>query len=397
LGEVLVALEQTREGGPTVILARTVKGKGVSFLEGAEGWHGKALDDAQRDRALAEIAAPEAGLSVEPRRVVADRIALPGSSSTPIAVDYALGDEVATRSAFGNALEKLGGQFPDLVVLDGDVKNSTKTEGFAEAFPERFVEAQIAEQNMMGVALGLCAGGKRPCVATFAAFLTRAHDFIRMAAHSRPTHLLICGSHAGVSIGEDGPSQMGLEDLAMFRALDGTTVLYPSDAVSAERLTQAALAEPGIVYLRTTRGKTPVIYDPAETFPIGGSKTLAESTGDRLTLVAAGITVHAALEASRRLRKQGLHARVIDAYSIQPLDVKTLQRAARETGALLVVEDHNRSGGLGEAVAGQIGRLGRVFRLGVVGEPHSATPEELMERHRLSSTAIEREALAVAA
>jgi transketolase len=396
-GAVLLALEKTREGGPTAILARTVKGKGVSFLEGAEGWHGKALDEAQRDRALAEIAAPEAGLSVEPRRVVADRIALPGSSSTPIAVDYALGDEVATRSAFGNALEKLGGQFPDLVVLDGDVKNSTKTEGFAEAFPERFVEAQIAEQNMMGVALGLCAGGKRPCVATFAAFLTRAHDFIRMAAHSRPTHLLICGSHAGVSIGEDGPSQMGLEDLAMFRALDGTTVLYPSDAVSAERLTQAALAEPGIVYLRTTRGKTPVIYDPAETFPIGGSKTLAESTGDRLTLVAAGITVHAALEASRRLREQGLHARVIDAYSIQPLDVKTLQRAARETGALLVVEDHNRSGGLGEAVAGQIGRLGRVFRLGVVGEPHSATPEELLERHRLSSTAIEREALAVAA
>jgi transketolase len=397
LGEVLVALEQTREGGPTVILARTVKGKGVSFLEGAEDWHGKALDEAQRDRALAEIAAPEAGLSVEPRRVLAGRIALPGSSSTPIAVDYTLGDEVATRSAFGNALEKLGGQFPDLVVLDGDVKNSTKTEGFAEAFPERFVEAQIAEQNMMGVALGLCAGGKRPCVATFAAFLTRAHDFIRMAAHSRPTHLLICGSHAGVSIGEDGPSQMGLEDLAMFRALDGTTVLYPSDAVSAERLTQAALAEPGIVYLRTTRGKTPVIYDSAETFSIGGSKTLAESMGDRLTLVAAGITVHAALEASRRLREQGLHTRVIDAYSIQPLDVKTLQRAARETGALLVVEDHNRSGGLGEAVAGQIGRLGRVFRLGVAGEPHSATPEELLERHRLSSTAIEREALAVAA
>jgi transketolase len=397
LGEVLVALEQTREGGPTAILARTVKGKGVSFLEGAEGWHGKALDDAQRDRALAEIAAPEAGLSVEPRRVVASRIALPGASSTPIAVDYALGDEVATRSAFGNALEKLGGQLPDLVVLDGDVKNSTKTEGFAGAFPERFVEAQIAEQNMMGVALGLCAGGKRPCVATFAAFLTRAHDFIRMAAHSRPPHLLICGSHAGVSIGEDGPSQMGLEDLAMFRALDGTTVLYPSDAVSAERLTQAALAEPGIVYLRTTRGKTPVIYDSAETFPIGGSKTLAESMGDRLTLVAAGITVHAALEASRRLREQGLYTRVIDAYSIQPLDVKTLQRAARETGALLVVEDHNRSGGLGEAVAGQIGRLGRVFRLGVAGEPHSATPEELLERHRLSSTAIEREALAVAA
>jgi transketolase len=190
---------------------------------------------------------------------------------------------------------------------------------------------------------------------------------------------------------------MGLEDLAMFRALDGTSVLYPCDAVSAERLTQEALTEPGIVYLRTTRGKTPVIYDSAERFPVGGSKTLAESMDDTLTLVAAGITVHAALEAHRRLRAQGLRTRVIDAYSIKPLDVRTLQRAARETGTLLVVEDHNRSGGLGEAVAGQIGRLGRVFRLGVAGEPHSATPEELLERHRLSSNAIEREALAVAA
>ncbi|MFY9976074.1 MAG: transketolase C-terminal domain-containing protein, partial [Chromatiaceae bacterium] len=317
--------------------------------------------------------------------------------AAPLQIDYARGAQVATRSAFGSALEKLGAVAPDLVVLDGDVKNSTKTEGFASAFPERFVEAQIAEQNMMGVALGLAASGKRPCVATFAAFLTRAHDFIRMAVHSRPAHLVICGSHAGVSVGEDGPSQMGLEDLAMLRALDGTTVLYPSDGVSAVRLTEAALEQPGIVYLRTTRGKTPVLYHPAEIFPVGGSKTLAESLGDRLTLIAAGITVHAALEAHDRLREQGLPTRVIDAYSIKPLDVETLQRAARETGTLLVIEDHNRDGGLGEAVAAQVGRLARVFRLGVSGEPHSATPEQLLERHRLSSTAIEREALAVAA
>ncbi len=395
--EILLALEQTREPGPTAILARTIKGKGVSFLEGAEGWHGKALDEEQRDRALAEIAAPEGRLRVEPRRVVAGSSGEEGMTPTPISVEYAQGERVATRAAFGNALKKLGREYPNLVVLDGDVKNSTKTDLFAEEFPERFIEAQIAEQNMLGVALGLAVSGKRPCVATFAAFLTRAHDFIRMAVHSRPAHLIICGSHAGVSIGEDGPSQMGLEDIAMFRALDGTTVLYPCDAVSAERLTAAALDQPGIVYVRTTRGKTPVIYPSAEIFPIGGSKTLAESPDDQLTLVAAGITVHAALEAHERLREQGLRTRVIDAYSVKPLDVETLQRAARETAGLLVIEDHNRDGGLGEAIAAQVGRLGRVFHLGVSGEPHSGTPQELLDRHRLSSTAIEREALAVAA
>jgi transketolase len=368
----------------------------VSFLEGELGGHGKALDETQRDRALAEIAAPSTRARVEPRRVMAHSIEL-GADPVPSRLGYARGDQVATRSAFGSALARLGAEVRDLVVLDGDVKNSTKTEGFADAFPERFVEAQIAEQNMLGVALGLSASNKRPCVATFAAFLTRAHDNIRMAVHSRPSRLLICGSHAGVSVGEDGPSQMGLEDIAMFRALDATTVLYPCDAVSAERLTEAGLTQPGIVYLRTTRGKTPVIYDGSESFPVGGSKTLAESLDDQLTLVAAGITVHTALEAHQRLRERGVRTRVIDAYSIKPLDVPTLQRAARETGALLVIEDHNRNGGLGEAVAAQIGRLGRVFRLGISGEPHSAAPEELLERHRLSSAQIVREALAVAA
>ncbi len=396
LGQVALSLEQTRDPGPTAIVARTCKGKGVSFLEGQEGWHGKALDEQQRDRALAEIAAPEVGLQVEPRRVVAGS-AQTGARSGPVGVDYARDEPVATRQAFGNALTKLGAQLGDLVVLDGDVKNSTGTEGFARAFPERFVQAQIAEQNMIGVALGLSASGKRPCVATFAAFLTRAHDFLRMGAHSRLRHLLICGSHAGVSIGADGPSQMGLEDIAMFRALDAATVLYPCDAVSAERLTESGLDRAGIVYLRTTRGKTPVIYESSELFPIGGSKTLAESAEDRLTLVAAGVTVHAALEAHGSLFEQGIRTRVIDAYSVKPLDVGTLQRAARETEGLLVVEDHNRDGGLGEAVAAQVGRLGRVFRLGVSGEPHSATPRELLERHRLSSRAIEREVLTLIA
>jgi len=401
-GEIMQALEQTRDGGPTAIIARTVKGKGVSRVEGAEGWHGKALDDEECKQALAEIAAPEGRIRIEPRRVPVSgglTSAVHGKPTAPgpIDVGYSRGDEVATRSAFGSALTKLGERMDDLVVLDGDVKNSTKTDAFAEAFPHRFFECQIAEQNMLGAALGLAASDKRPCVATFAAFLTRAHDFIRMAVHSHRPRMLICGSHAGVSIGEDGASQMGLEDIAMFRALDGTTVLYPCDAVSAERLTEEGLKHAGIVYLRTTRGKTPVIYDNHEQFPIGGSKTLAESLDDRLTLVAAGITVHAALEAHRTLREQGLRTRVIDAYSVKPLDVKTLKRAAEETGSLLVIEDHNRDGGLGEAIAAQVGRLGRVFHLGVTGEPHSAKPDELMQRHRLSSTEIAREALAVAA
>ncbi|WPL18393.1 Transaldolase [Thiorhodovibrio winogradskyi] len=412
---ILPALKATRASDsgapgdrPTAIIARTIKGKGVSFLEGAAGWHGKALDEEQLAQALAGIAAPEVRLEMEPRRVPRaeprratiarnTREDAQEYSQPPLKVAYERGEEVATRAAFGTALRKLGSRFADLVVVDGDVKNSTKTELFAETYPERFVEARIAEQNMLGVALGLAASGKRPCVATFAAFLTRAFDSIRMAAHSQHPRMLICGSHAGVSIGEDGPSQMGLEDIAMFRALNGTTVLYPSDGVSAERLTEAGLEHDGMVYLRTTRGKTPVLYPSDERFEIGGSKTLVESLDDRLTLVAAGITVHTALEASARLREQGVHTRVIDAYSIKPLDVATLQRAAEETGTLLVVEDHHRDAGLGDAVAAQIGRLARVFRLGVSGDPRSGAPEQLLERHRLSGRQIEREALAIAA
>jgi transketolase len=234
-------------------------------------------------------------------------------------------------------------------------------------------------------------------VATFAAFLSRAYDFIRMAGHSRPQHLIFCGSHAGVSIGQDGPSQMGLEDIAMFRAIDGTTILYPSDALSAERLTEQAVLTPGIVYIRTTRGKTPVVYGEGDSFPVGGSRVLRSSDADRLTLVAAGVAVHAALEAHDHLLERGLHTRVIDAYSIKPLDVQTLQRAAQETEGLIVIEDHSLYGGLGDAVSAEVGRLGRVFRMGVTGEPRSGRPEELMERHRISGQAIAQEALAVAA
>ena len=259
---------------------------------------------------------------MEPRRLGEARPA--SATLTGITVDdYTPGEMVATRQGFGNALRKLGENNPGIVVLDGDVGNSTYTKLFAERIPERFFQGYIAEQNMVGTALGLAVNGKIPFAASFACFLTRAADFLRMAGHSRPPHLVICGSHAGVSIGEDGPSQMGLEDLALFRTVFDSTVLYPCDAVSAERLTELAAATPGIVYIRTTRPKTPVIYPNDETFVVGGSKTLRHSAQDVITLVAAGITVREALLAHEALLKKGIASRVIDAYSVKPLDVAT--------------------------------------------------------------------------
>lgn len=393
---LLSALEQSQEGGPCAILARTVKGKGISFVEGKPGWHGKALSEDECDRALAELGDPRNRVKVEPRRLTRHR--RPEAAVRPdLTLSYEQGDQVATRDGFGLALQKLGEAQPDLVVLDGDVKNSTRTSGFAERFPDRFFEGNIAEQNMIGAALGLGVNGKIPVAATFAAFLTRAYDFIRMAGHSRPPHLLICGSHAGISVGEDGASQMGLEDLAMFRAIDGCTILYPCDAVSAARLTELGTGTEGMVYLRTTRGKTPVIYAPDERFEVGGSKTLVSSSRDQLTLVGAGITVHTALQAQKELAARGLQARVIDAYSIEPLDIETLEKAARETGTLLVVEDHHLYGGLGDAISSQVGRLARVFRMGVTGEPHSGRPQELFAQHRLSAESVVLQAMGVAA
>ena len=395
MAAILTALEDSG-GGPTAILARTVKGKGVSFLEGAFGWHGKALSGEEAARALAELGGADAAVTVEPRRVGDYRPAAPETEQR-LQPEYALGDEEATRTAFGTALKKLGARMPQLVVLDGDVKNSTRTEYFAEAYPERFFESYIAEQNMAGTALGLSASGKVPVAASFACFLSRAYDFIRMAGHSRPEHLVFCGSHAGIAIGEDGPSQMGLEDIAMFRAVYGSKVLYPCDAVSAERLTEQAVLGEGINYLRTTRSKTPVIYDADEAFPIGGSKTLRSSDHDALTIVAAGITVHEALAAYEDLKAHGVMARVIDAYSVKPLDAAAITRAAEETGRVVVVEDHWIDGGLGEAVAAVVNGRARVQRLAVTEEPRSGRPEELLERYGISRHAIERCVMGTAA
>ncbi|MGD2055595.1 MAG: transketolase, partial [Gammaproteobacteria bacterium] len=284
-GAILEAFDAARKSGPMAIIARTEKGKGVSFLEGAHGWHGKALDEDELERALAELGEAGTGLPVEPRRLGGTSPATATLAGISVE-EYTPGETVATRKAFGNALRKLGENNPQVVVLDGDVGNSTYTRLFAERCPERFFQGYIAEQNMVGAALGLAANGKIPFAASFACFLTRAADFVRMAGHTRPPHLVICGSHAGVSIGEDGPSQMGLEDLALFRSVFDSTVLYPCDAVSAERLTELAAATPGIVYIRTTRPGTSVIYPNDEVFAVGGSKTLRYSAQHAITLVA---------------------------------------------------------------------------------------------------------------
>ena len=386
------ALRSSSKTGPKAIVAHTIKGKGVSFLEGAEGWHGKALDSKQCEQALAELGPDE-----ECPRVLARRIAqLSTAPATPlprVEPNYHEGEKVATRKAFGEALTALGAA-PQVVVLDGDVMNSTYTELFAKQYPDRFFECYIAEQNMVGTALGLAVSGKTVVAATFACFLTRAYDFIRMAAHSRPKHLVFCGSHAGISIGEDGPSQMGLEDLAMFRALGESIVLCPSDAVSAERLTEAALRSEGIVYIRTARPATEVLYPNTAEFHVGGSKTLRQSDEDEATLVATGIAVYSALQAHDELRKQGVLTRVIDAYSVKPLDVESLRHAAEETRRIIVVEDHWLDGGLGDAVAAAVGGRATVEKLAVSAEPRSGTMAELFERYHISAHAVSDAVLA---
>jgi transketolase len=388
--ELLAAFEKARatKGRPTAIIARTTKGKGVSFLEDKEGWHGKALKKGEElNRALAEIPDPGVSLAVPARRTgPAPRPSADFSPDDPaLTPAYEPGQEVATREAYGAALVRLGKVCPDVVVLDADVKNSTFAEKFKAAFPDRHVDCYIAEQNMAGAALGMAAEGKIPLVSTYAAFFSRAYDQIRMTGYSRPRRLVFCGSHAGVSIGEDGPSQMGLEDLAAFRAFFNTTVFYPSDAVSAERLTALAARTPGMVYIRTSRPKTKVIYPNSETFAAGGSKTLRSSPKDAATVVAAGVTLHEALKAHDLLAKEGIPVRVIDLYSVKPLDEAALRKAAAETKRLITVEDHAPAGGIGEAVAA-LG-LAPVI-LAVRKVPRSGKGEELLRYAEIDAAAI---------
>ena len=397
LAAILRALAEARrtQGRPTMIVARTLKGKGVAMFEDKDGWHGKPLKKgAETDNAVAELRG-----HLRPTHAAAPVIAkpahrhdegsLPDFVASMPAPAYKLGDAVATREAYGTALVALGGIDRRVVALDADVKNSTFSEKFEKAHGDRFYQAFIAEQAMIGTAMGLASRGAIPFPSTFACFLERACDFIRMAGISM-LNIKMAGSHAGVSIGEDGPSQMALEDLAMMRGVPNCTVLYPCDGVSAERMIALAAATPGPVYIRTTRPKTPIIYEPHEQFVAGGSKTLRQSADDSLTVVAAGVTVFEALRAYDQLRREGVSIRIIDAYSVQPIDAATLVRAGQEThGCLITVEDHYAHGGLGDAVSEAVGEQGFVVkRLAVREIPRSGPPEQLIDRYGISARAI---------
>ncbi len=366
-------------GKPLAVIAKTFKGEGVSFLADKEGWHGKTLNQDELQAALAEIGQADVTLpsAYSPSRSSSSFHDYPSHA-------YSQDDMVSTRAAYGMALRALGGKNERVVAIDGDVKNSTMAEEFFKAFPERSFEAYIAEQNMAGMAMGFSALGYIPFVATFAAFLTRAHDFIRMAQYSQ-ANIKFVGSHAGVSIGADGPSQMGLEDLSMFLAMPEAVVLYPSDAVSCDKLVREMARQRGIAYLRTTRDKTAVLYGSDEEFPIGGLKLLRHSPADRVLVVAAGITVHEALKAGDILKSRGLAVRIIDLYSLQPVAEAELARHAGACGGKVVVAEDHYGGVMAAAVARAVGR---VTSLCVREIPRSGQSAELLHLYGIDSQAI---------
>ena len=386
-------------GQPTVVLARTIKGRGFSEVEDKNGWHGRPFPEDMAERAIAELGGVR-NLTV--RGPLPDQVpppapvTIPGTPTLPdppAPPKYAVGEKVATRKAYGDALAALGTDNPRVVALDGEVSNSTHADEFAEAHPQRYFEMFIAEQQMIGAAVGLSVRHYIPFASTFAAFLTRAYDFIRMAAISQ-ANIRLSGSHAGVEIGADGPSQMALEDLAMMRAVHGSTVLYPSDGTSTAALVREMAGQSGVSYIRTTRGGYPVLYDAAETFPISGSKVLRSTQHDAVALIGAGVTLHACLAAAENLAADGIHARVIDLYSVKPIDTETLLTAAAVTnGRLVVAEDHHPEGGLGSAVTQALLDAGpqtlQVTHLAVRDMPGSGTGGELMAAAGIDAKHIE--------
>lgn len=390
--EILRVFNKIRrtKGKPTMIIAKTTKGKGISFLEDKEGWHGRTLSLQDSERARKELGKIDfqiRGKMKRPRDVKPAFSKIKTKKSLANLPQYSLGQNVATRKAYGVALARIGKENPRIIALDGEVKNSTFSEIFEEFFPQRFFEMFIAEQNMVGTALGLATRGKIPFVSTFASFMSRAADQIRMAQYSRKrANIKFVGSHAGVSIGQDGPSQSGLEDIAFFRTIKGSCIFYPSDAVSTEKLVQVMAAHEGICYLRTTRSETPVIYSSQEKFKMGGSKILQKSPQDKITLVAAGITLHEAFRAYTDLKKEGIFVRVIDCYSVKPLDHQTLAKALKETGKILVIEDHYPEGGIAEAVRSELGDFKNpIYSLAVKKIPLSGRPEELLDFEEISA------------
>ena len=373
---------------PLAIIAKTYKGAGVSFLQDKDGWHGKPLNAEEAAAAIAELApSAKSGLGVAipaPTTLPAPNLAAPASYP---AISYNLGDKIATREAYGTALVRLGEADPRINAMDGDTKNSTFADKFFKKFPERSTECFIAEQNLVAVAVGYATRGHVPFASTFATFFTRAADQIRVAGISQ-SNLKLVGSHVGISIGEDGPSQMALEDLALMRAVVGSTVLYPADAVATEKLLEQMAILKGVCFLRTSRPKTPVIYGNDEQFPVGGAKVLR--TGDKVTIVGAGVTLFEALKAADALKAEGINVTVIDAYSIKPLGKDVILAAAKKTGnTVITVEDHYSEGGLGDAVAGELSSEGiKVHKLAVVGIPRSGKAEELMAAFGIDAAAI---------
>lgn len=400
LREIDMALGQavTTQDRPVCIVAHTLKGKGVSFVENLDGWHGKALKPDEAVKAIEELGG-ERHLTIDvqkPDESATPAIAASGATlSLPV---YEAGKPVATRKAYGDSLKALGAARSDVVALDGEVSNSTYADEFAKAFPDRFFEMYIAEQQLVAAAVGLQVRKYNPFASTFAAFFTRAYDFVRMAAISR-ANIKLVGSHAGVSIGADGPSQMGLEDLASFQAVWGSTVLYPSDANQTAQLVGEMSDLKGIVYMRTTREATEIIYDSSARFPIGGSKVLRQSGDDQVAVIGAGVTLYEALKAHERLRQEGINIRVIDLYSVKPVDARTLHQAAEDCdGNLVVVEDHWIEGGMGDAVGAAFagnraapvysGPSLKLVKQAVTDMPGSGTPEELLHWAKIDADAI---------
>jgi transketolase len=375
---------------PLCIIAKTYKGAGVSFLQDKEGWHGKPLNQEEAAKAIAELQpTAKSGIGVPipaPAQLPAPNNAAPAGYPP---ISYKPGDSVATREAYGTALARIGEVDQRIVAMDGDTKNSTFAEKFFKKFPNRSTECYIAEQNMVGVATGFGARGKVPFASTFATFFTRAFDQIRVAGISQ-ANLKLVGSHVGVSIGEDGPSQMALEDIAMMRAIAGSVVLYPSDAVSTEKLLEQMALAKGIHFLRTSRPKTPVIYGNDEKFPVGGAKVVRQNAGDKVTVVAAGVTLHEALKAADALKAEGIGVTVIDAYSIKPLGRDVILAAAKKTAnTVITVEEHYIEGGLGDAVAGELSVEGvKVHKLAVTSLPRSGKAAELLAHFGIDAAAI---------
>jgi transketolase len=389
LAEILAAYQRAlaAKSKPVMIIARTIKGKGVSFLEDADHWHGKPLKEEQLQRALREFDGVDENAvgQIATPEDTRPRLAIPVIAEP---LNYEPGAKIATRVAYGKALQRLCKAYPDLVALDAEVSNSTMSQTLKDTAPDRFFEMFIAEQAMVGAAQGLAARGKIPFVSTFAAFLTRAFDQIRMSQYS-DANIKFVGSHAGVSIGEDGPSQMGLEDIAIFRALPSAVVLHPADAIATEHLVETAARHEGTVYLRTLRQPVPLLYPRDEPFPIGASKVLRQRDEDLATIVAAGATLHEALTAHATLAARGVAVRVIDAYCIQPIDRETLRAAADATGFIVTVEDHQPAGGLGEAVLSALADRPVPTRiLAVRRRPMSGKPDELRAYEAISADAI---------